>query len=353
MQTDNSPQLKIGDAVLDVNLLMEGFTACENYTSGDIYKHTRYVASFLQLLESAVLHEHIWPNVLWGEGEVFRKNIRFPLEKILYQEGVLVNYKGLATLTNIEALNSRISVYSQIHENKTRTLEDIALSETAHVQVLPDFDNLQEYSQVLLLNREKLYQPILERVYSSLSQNMQNQVDEIKEYTHSNEVFIPPISWIILSKASTLKDIPEVLLETRKKAAKIRSAFSEYETILSDPNRPLKNRLRILRDIQLITTELSKPYDSLDTLHLTEWPDIWGLIEDVSEGGLSPIKIVGKLLDKPLASIVKRLRLRNAHYLFSLKQHTLSGSGHFKRINQLFGQAVDEQVLIKFLRTSK
>ena len=361
MKSKTTPRLQPGDAVLDVNLLMEGFCACEGAPShfktlsADDYKHTRYVASFLQLLESVVLNEQIWPNTLWsimGDGGIYREDPVYSLEKVLYQEGILVNYNGLATLTDIDAVKTRASIYFQVLGKKSRILVEIAFSETAHVQILPDFDYIQQYASAVVSLRKKIYRPLVQQVYSSLSQGLQKYMDEIVDYTRTDEVLIPPISAIILNKASSVKDISEILLETRNKMKKLRSAFREYEEHLRDKDRPLKDRIRIIRDIQLISYELSKPYDYFDSIHLTELPDIWSFMEDISEGELSLSKLAGKLLDKPLRYLIKRLRLRNAHYLFSLRQKALSAPNQLKKINTFFGP-VNIEVLKRFLNASR
>ncbi len=352
MNVSNSPRLEAGDGILNINIIIEGLLACENMTSGVTSKHTRYVLSFLQLLENVVLCEHIFPNYLWGKGVVQNPISKGILDDTLRREGVLIRYEGLSTLTNVEALNSRISVYKQALSSESVFLEDIAFSETAHVKILPYWDDINSFAKILQARQENFYRPILGKVYSTLSQSLQTQVDEIRSFSHSDEIRIPPISSIIINKASNLKDIPEILLETRKKMAKVRHAFREYEAILQDTQRPLKTRLRVLRDIQLISTELSKPYDHIDSLHITEWADVWSLFEDLVGSDFSPSKLAGKLLDKPLNYLVKRLRMRSAYYLFTLKHKALSSSSQLNRINKLFGQPVDKDLLMQYTRAS-
>ena len=319
-----------GDALLNLNVAIEGSISCDSKSM--VIKESHFI-SLLHLLETCVLHERIWLSEP-QTNQVLRlfnfKNFG-PFASVLQSEGILQTYSGIINLTDIQSIKRRIQLYTDsidIMGINERLIQDIAFSETARMKYIPHTYEMKDFHKFIESIKKQIYEPLLDSIYGKLSESLKSQFVELKNYTRSEEIFIPPISAIILNRASNLDEIPEVALETRKKFTKIRLTLMEYEDSLRDTSISLEKRLKILSDVKLINQELSKPYEYLDSVYLTEWSDAWALFDFLLDGEVSLAKITGKLLGKPLANTIKKLRLHNVAYLFNMRRKVYSIAGH-------------------------
>lgn len=362
------PVLTPGDVVLNVNLMIEGFRAC-NFPKNDgkvRAKDARYILSFLRLIESAVLHEKLWSDNLSPKNSTLKYQDPQSagilgggfgiLWDTLNKEGVYQSYSGIASLTDLDAYKSRLSFYeksypTEITFDERYWLEAITFSETSRVQFLPDTRDLAVFPKFISSHNGKVYKSLISQANNSLNKSIKAQVEKLNSLASTEEITIPPITAVILNKASKLSDVPEILLEIRHKFSKVREAFRLYETTLSDPNLTIRRRMRAVNDIQFISQELSKTYDYVDELRIQEWPDLWSAFSEIANEGLTTEAIVKYFIGKPLENLVNYIRLRNVQYLFTVKRKALSTSSQLQMLRRLFGD-IDEQYIIEVLKAS-
>jgi len=323
--------IKAGDALCSTNVVIEGSQAVSQQIDVGSKKEM-YFVSLLHLLETCVLHERIWLSGGREKNEIKETDFHYGyFSQILQSEGILQPYTGIINLIDAETVKKREGLYSVYSEKKDKSEEiisDIAFAETARLKYIPDSNKAISFHLFTQEIEKKIYQPLVNNIYNSMQGSLSSPFNEIEKFIFTEEVFIPPISAIILSRASKFDDIPEVMLETRKKFSTTRTALMEYEDALRDTSVSLKKRLKILSDINLMNQELAKPYDYLDSLYINEWADLWNIVNDLFDGELTVSKLTGKILGKPIAKAIKNIRLRNVAYLFNMRRKIYSLSSH-------------------------
>jgi hypothetical protein len=119
-------------------------------------------------------------------------------------------------------------------------LRNLTLSHFFRYSYAPDESETPDLQRSDPLKRSLVFGNELWRAYQRLSGAMHDHIKELENRGKPTEVFVPPISALILKKATAPRDIPEITFEFRKKLTPVREAFCEYERAVRDQDVSLE-----------------------------------------------------------------------------------------------------------------
>jgi hypothetical protein len=105
------------------------------------------------------------------------------------------------------------------------------------------------------------------KLYEQLASALQVTVDKIAQQFSSPTVFVPPFSAIVLSRAAGPADIPAETLALREEYSDFRRKMCELEREQLEA-RSLNDRLSVLRRIEELGKEVTRPFDQPSQMKL-------------------------------------------------------------------------------------
>ena len=292
---------------------------------------------FCNFIEAAVLFPRVYvsPNPCPASGDSLRHVDNFT--KIMATEGALrfVEFRNMAaeedgSLTDDgRAFRERFGKMRDALRRQRRVeIVDTVFGVAAHAMhgmtLYPSVHNRFAYIESLGAADSIRATLSLQSAYASLSRAAEEAVRSLNDYRGVDEVFIPPIPALIMGRASSLDDIPWVVLEYRERLASVRNAFVEYNLTISDPSVSLKKSLRAMALLKTVVEEISRPFDDQSKRVIAQWTDLAQLIPYDADFDPEDVKSVTKLLlGKPLEFVLSRLRRRRFLPLYSLRSDYL------------------------------
>jgi len=230
------------------------------------------------------------------------------------------------------------TIHNQDRVEPIDTLHGVQAHSIYNMTVQPSVYNRFTYLQFFSVGKSIQAALFLDKAYISLSRAAEKAVESLAEYRGVEELFIPPIPAIVMNEASTRRDILPVLLEVRERFSPVRSAFEEYNQIISDPSLPLKKSIRAISVLKTVVEELARPFEDPGTRVVAEWSDLADLIPTDSDFNAEDAKSLTKLLlGKPLELLLARLKRRRFMPLFSLRSSFLKLGGTQALVKKLWG----------------
>ena len=222
-------------------------------------------------------------------------------------------------------------------------LRNLTLSRLFRYSYAPDEAENLDIQNSKWMTRSRLFGDQLWLAYQKLSGSLREEIRELVKIGRQPEIFIPPISTLILSKASTARDIPEITFEIRKKFTRVREAFREYESTIRDPDASLAQLMQAKNRLEEITTTLTKKYSARETLGICEWRDTLDLFQP--DGEFDEFQVSEFLLGKPPKMIEDWIRNRDIMYLLKVRKHFIEIRGRAGLVKKVFGVEVTPQEL--------
>lgn len=259
-----------------------------------------------------------------------RMNDASASERTAFAERVAPALQDLATLRNARGILQQ-----------RKTLRNLTLSHFFGYSYAPDeLETADLQGQISdRLKHSRVVGGELWRAYQQMSGSMRDQIKTLESMGKPREVFVPPISALILSKASTPRDIPELTFEIRRKLERVRLAFRDYENTLRNPNASLEESSNAVTRLSEIAGTLTKRYRRRDLLVVCELPDLLDLLPRDSTG-IDEVRVTKFLAGKPLKMIAEWWRNRDIMYLLKLRKTFLRVKGRAQLVQKVFGVEV-------------
>jgi len=203
--------------------------------------------------------------------------------------------------------------------------ELFAISELFNYSFAPSIEDMRYIEPIIILKGKSKISSIIYDAYSTLSKATMNEIELLKSSGSPIKIFIPPIMSVILDRASSPKDILDLILEMRKNSQKIRSNFKNYEETIKSEHSTLKENIKAVHELQAINQSLTDAYQKRDIINIAEFLNslIPKKIWEVNKEDLDFKNISSLLLKEPLESLARRIKIRGIMYLIDLKSKFL------------------------------
>ena len=250
-----------------------------------------YFFDFCSTLDACVLHENIYTIDKPSNEERYLDN---SLSSLLYKEGAISviglgddlndyinNHPVSLSLLKASPSNfdlSELDLWTDGLGNIIRACNFAVLEQDANITYIPNFHVTPAYLYADVIKREQAF---ANEIYSKLNErykDFQNDLFGLRKLLDGNNfIQVPPISFEILKKADSFKDIPEVMMETRKRYSPLRKRFIELEELLISNDVSLKKKLKekqkLFKAINYFTEQLKSESTFIMTSIATEVND--------------------------------------------------------------------------------
>lgn len=223
-------------------------------------------------------------------------------------------------------------------------LMKLGLSKMMGISYTPPIQETVQTEDVLDKLNNHIFKSILMDAYSQLSKGLERDIKLLKEQGRKIDLFIPPITAVMLDRVSRPEDIAEELLNMRKKFTSTRNAFKEYAEKIMDDSLSLKESMNALSSLDRQLNEITKPYELKNVAMLAHWKDLIDIIPDKlreTKWEDLNVKAVSKLLlGLPLELLMNKLRMKETVHLFRLRREFLEISDYNKLVEKVFGKSL-------------
>lgn len=313
------------------------------------------------IMETIALHDEVWyapdrdpfdrvdlsESVPWDikHDPVLTRALDEGILRILDRDAInrLGGEQGIDELAKAAQMRASTLAFklALFHPEYKRLLQHLVLSDMLGLRLIamPDMEAAcAKITTALFLH--PIMQSGLRDVYTSMSDGMKEQVSTLLREARGATVTLPPISALVLSDAGRPENIASSLLSLHAKLGGIRKAFAEYDVIVRSDDVALDRRIKAHDKLTRIANDLAAPYKSKDVTMISEWRDLFDLIdyEALTEG-----KIVRAFVGKPLEFTCQFLsRLRVLH-LYGLKRQFFKLRRYRSLVPDVFGVTISDE----------
>lgn len=207
----------------------------------------------------------------------------------------------------------------------TNSLDQLRRARNAGMSFTPGLDDQSDFMLRYAQERGRTIQPLLIKAYAELDQAMAREIADLRTFGRSIPVYIPPITGVVLEGARDLDVLANVALRVRDEMAETRNRFVQYESVIRDDDRPLRESLSAARSLQASMEEITKPHGAFDIRNIEEWKDMGTLIQAGLQG-ISTEDANGLfqfVVGKPAKEVGKYLKRREVLHLAGLRKRFL------------------------------
>lgn len=216
--------------------------------------------------------------------------------------------------------------------------EPLVISDEAAKGGIPYFFSDHEHAQSIWSERMEIH------LTRGLMELLRAQLDAgaAEIYSRLEQVGTPvvfpatPIAATIIDEAKSPEDMLQVALQLRTDAKRLRSQLIEFEKNLFNDQVSLKEKSRILLDIQALSDELWHSKDSALQRESLVLPGLVAAVAtDLTVGTIG--SLISSLASAPFSLLRKALRRRRVRVLLKAKKGFLSGTDRLGKLATLFG----------------
>jgi hypothetical protein len=205
----------------------------------------------------------------------------------------------------------------------------------------PDFDRVPFVAGTL----QKTYRSLPRRLYDEVSESLDeplNGGELVAEWAAMSTIPIPPISALVLSRASSLGDVPEQLLRVRDEFRRYRRYFGDFKAELSNADT-VRERRKLLARYQALLAEASGP--GRETVSLTEMLNLTEKAVKAAAGPALPTSYGALLVTQPVDWIRRWWQRRPLAILFRLDSKLPRLSEYRHLVGKLWGDEAGHLLL--------
>ncbi|WP_410606088.1 hypothetical protein [Amycolatopsis sp. lyj-109] len=205
----------------------------------------------------------------------------------------------------------------------------------------PDFDRVPFVAGTL----QKTYRSLPRRLYDQVSESLDeplNGGDLVAEWAAMSTIPIPPISALVLSRASSLDDVPEQLLRVRDEFRRYRRYFGDFKAALRNADT-VRERRKLLARYQVLLAEASGP--DRETVSLTEMLNLTEKAVKAAAGPGLPTSYGALLVTQPVDWIRRWWQRRPLAILFRLDSKLPRLSEYRQLVGKLWGEEAGHLLL--------
>ncbi|MEV6442606.1 hypothetical protein [Amycolatopsis sp. NPDC051716] len=205
----------------------------------------------------------------------------------------------------------------------------------------PDFDRVPFVAGTL----QKTYRSLPRRLYDEVSGSLDeplNGGELVAEWAAMSTIPIPPISALVLARASSLDDVPEQLLRVRDEFRRYRRYFGDFKAELSNADT-VRERRKLLTRYQALLAEASGP--DRETVSLTEMLNLTEKAVKAAAGPALPTSYGALLVTQPVDWIRRWWQRRPLAILFRLDSKLPRLSEYRHLVGKLWGDEAGHLLL--------
>ncbi len=351
LKLENKPSI-----VMNITILNNG-TQCK---PKDKYIEENYLFFFMNLsvlLEALILHEKI---VVYdvsdfnSTSKIYDKDLQwFKSNSVI---GPFIE-KGLLEIKHVPSdkyMYQMEPVFDDMLE-KGFDLDDAAYADSRiydfyqakklGVGYLPDLTPISDVFIEYMSSNYQMLQPLLIKAYNELSKRLESNIHRLKEAGSPKNIFIPPITAIILDQAKNYEQIGVKAIALRDELAPYRKKFTVYEKKIKDDSLPIKESLSALDSLEASTRLLLDTTSKYDLKRISEWKDLSSLIkvglDEVTKNDAA--SLLQLFLGKPLSEISNYLKKREIVYLSVLKNKFMNLKDYGKLVDKTFNVSISRK----------
>jgi hypothetical protein len=208
----------------------------------------------------------------------------------------------------------------------------------------PDFDRAPFVSAQL----RKLYRSLPLELYRRVAESFDvplGQADTVAEWTLDATLPIPPVAAIVLSRARSVAEIPEQILQVREEFAGYRRTFAKFKTELRDVET-VKQRNRLARRYGALLEAASGPRPELVTM--AETLNFAQHTVKAAAAPLVPTSYSGSLITQPVEWVRRWWLNRPLTILFRMDGKLPRLTEYNTLIETLWGNAIEAAVIERY-----
>jgi hypothetical protein len=209
----------------------------------------------------------------------------------------------------------------------------------------PDFDRVPFTVAAIRDVYRSLPLQLYERVAESLGMAYSGGAEDVAEWTLDLHLPIPPVTSLVLSRSSTLTEIPDRLLEVREEFEPFRSHFGEFKEKLRSAETVKERRKLKRRYMQLLQAA------SGEDRELVTATEVLNLAEGAVSVGAAPVvptSYSANLVTQPAEWIRRWWLRRPLAVLFRLDGKLPNVATYRGLIERLWGEGLQAEVLSEF-----
>ncbi|WP_206784827.1 hypothetical protein [Amycolatopsis sp. MtRt-6] len=247
-------------------------------------------------------------------------------------------------LAQVDALGGYASSRSRDGSVKERMYRGngYLLVAAAHgLDYFPDFDRVPFVAGTL----QKTYRSLPRQLYDKVSESLDeplNGGDLVAEWAAMSTVPIPPISALVLSRASSLDDVPEQLLRVRDEFRRYRRYFGDFKAALRTADT-VRERRKLLARYRTLLAEASGP--DRETVSLTEMLNLTEKAVKAAAGPALPTSYGALLVTQPVDWIRRWWQRRPLAILFRLDSKLPRLPEYRRLVGKLWGDEAGHALL--------
>jgi hypothetical protein len=205
----------------------------------------------------------------------------------------------------------------------------------------PDFDRVPFVAGTL----QKTYRSLPRQLYDTVTESLDeplNGGDLVAEWAAMSTIPIPPISALVLSRASSLDDVPEQLLRVRDEFRRYRRYFGDFKAALRTADT-VRERRKLLARYRVLLAEASGP--EREIVSLTEMLNLTEKAVKAAAGPALPTSYGALLVTQPADWIRRWWQRRPLAILFRLDSKLPRLSEYRQLVGKLWGEEAGHHLL--------
>jgi hypothetical protein len=253
-------------------------------------------------------------------------------------DGLLAQIDQVATFPSLNRESVRTRIY--------RSNAYLVLAAMHHLDYFPDFERVPFTAGIL----RDLYQSLPTQVYERISAALDEPVSVgqlSRQWRLDGTIPIPPITSIVLDRANTLAEVPEILLEVRSEFASFRRDF-----------RLLKTKLETAPTVREHQREVQKQKALLEVASGTqrEFVSIGNMLSlgenlvNVVAAPASPTSYASSLIIQPIDWIRRWWLRRPLAVLFRMDSKLPRLADYRLLIEKHWGRRIDDELLKQYVK---
>jgi hypothetical protein len=245
-------------------------------------------------------------------------------------------------LTQVDALGGYASSRnSPVKERMYRGNGYLIVAAAHGLDYFPDFDRVPFVAGTL----QKTYRSLPRQLYDKVSESLDeplNGGDLVAEWAAMSTIPIPPISALVLSRASSLGDVPEQLLRVRDEFRRYRRYFGDFKAALRTADT-IRERRKLLVKYQALLAEASGP--EREIVSLTEMLNLTEKAVKAAAGPALPTSYGALLVTQPADWIRRWWQRRPLAILFRLDSKLPRLPEYRQLVGKLWGEEAGHHLL--------
>jgi hypothetical protein len=309
------------------------------------------LARVISLLPEEITNRLIIDAVHRPPGSSRREGDNVLDDQVVGPTGAVSGFDYEATLEDLSAqLDSMVTFPSMAPNRNTkeyiqRSNGYLIVAAASGLDYFPDFDRVPFAASISRALYRSMPVRVYERVAQALDAEFDNGDEFLSEWTLDAQLPIPPITALVLNRASSLEQIPACLLEIREEFAKYRDHFRDFKSAVQSAST-LKERRVLQAKFKTLLAAASGP-----DAEIISTSEILNLAEKSIQLATNPLAVQSystDLLRQPIEWVRRWWLRRPIAVLFRLDSKLPKIAEYRNMVTRLWGKNFQDQLIEEF-----